>query len=86
MLTSVANPIDRAGAVFQARLTLMVVAADRLAAHAEEKGARMTPADDAQLEAVRRDLQRLGRDLERGLNAGLIKAGKPTRYTRSFWT
>jgi hypothetical protein len=85
-MATAAHPIDVANALLNARLMRMLLAADRMATAAEAKGSKRTPADDARIAACHRDLQRVGRDLERAMNVALVKAGRPARYTPSLWT
>lgn len=85
VLTPTADPISRERAVLTLRVLRLTLAAERMVLRAEAKGDRMTPADDAQLEVVRRGIQRLGQDLERAANVGLLRLGKQPRHTRSFW-
>jgi hypothetical protein len=86
VLTPAVDPIARERAALTLRILRLTLSAERLVLRAESKGDRMTTADDAQLEAVRRGIQRLGQDLERAANVGLAKVGRQPRYTRSFWT
>ena len=81
-----ADPIDVANALLNARLMRMLLAAERMTTAAEVKGRKRTMADDARIAECHRDLQRVGRDLERAMNAALVKTGRPPRYTPALWT